>query len=91
MRTDIRVSEGWIEGESVRIELSLSPRGGNEGELKPERMLVKVAAGEFLCESIRNDKGEVWVNNEIPFRLVKSLSISGEKRTLMTLVGFEKK
>ena len=91
MRTDMRVSEGWIEGEPVRIELSLSPRGRNEGELKPERMLVKVAAGEFLCESIRNDKGEVWVNNEIPFRLVKSLSILGEKRTLMTLVGFEKK
>ena len=52
MRTDIRVSEGWIEGEPVRIELSLSPRERTEGELKPERMLVKVAAGEFLCESI---------------------------------------
>ena len=54
-------------------------------------ILVKVAAGEFLCESRENDQGEVWMNQEVPFRLVKSLAVAGEKRTLVTLVGFEKK
>lgn len=89
MRTDMRVAEAWVEGEPVKVELSFVSKKERKGNLN--RTLVKVAAGEFLCESRESDKGEVWMNQEVPFRLVKSLAVAGEKRTLVTLVGFEKK
>ncbi len=91
MRTDIRVAGDWVEGEAVRIDLASEvPPGKTDGATKDGEK-VRVPAGEFLCNLSQTDRGSVWTSEEIPFRLVKSLSLVEGKKTTVILVGFEKK
>ena len=82
------MADGWVLGEPVRIE----PVAGREAvKTNPDTELIQVPAGEFPCERTSLESGEVWISNEIPFRLVKSISMTGKTKTIVTLVGFEKK
>jgi hypothetical protein len=95
MRTDVRVADGWVRGEPVRIEFAPGTKEISPADLSKGSELVGVPAGEFLCiwakRATGEDRSQVWTSDEIPFRMVKSLSLSGGKKTTVTLVGFEKK
>ncbi len=95
MRTDVRVADGWVRGEPIRIEFAAGTKEISPADLSKGSELVEVPAGEFLCtwakRATGEDRSQVWTSDEIPFRMVKSLSLSGGKKTTVTLVGFEKK